>query len=548
MRKFIPVLLAGMMCTFLLAGCGNASTEGNGGTEGEQSLEEQPEVQSLEEQQEVDESRTLGQMDMIRVSVSSDIASLSPFAITSSGRNMVLPTLYEYLACYDEESETGISGIIMKDYKAVNERTYDITIYDYVYDSAGNHITASDVAWCFNTYHDIGNSGLAYLMESCEAIGEYTVELTIGTTQAGMLENLLCGQVPIMAQAAYESSPDEMGEDPVTTSPYVVTEYVSGSHVTVKKRDDYWQTDVSLIHDVSKANADEIRFDIITEPSQVSLNLETDGIDIAQNLAAIEANRFNDSEEYNSYMDDDVNLFMLFFNMSDDSVFKDNLELRQAIAYAIDTAGLVQGAANGYADVAKAVANRMCVDYNEKWDEQAYYEYDIEKSKELLADSGFDTSHTLELYTYTSSITESMAQIVKTYLSEIGITVNLNILDSAMFQTVRNTTDGFDLLIDSRISNDYVTTMASVLATFDNNTSANFVEDEKYSELARVASSSTGHNEESVDAYMQYTKENVYVYALLTQKNFYVTNSKVASIFVNQKGFVIPGACAYYVD
>lgn len=543
-KKLVSILLACAVSAVLLAGCSGGSGSSDNTDQGDSQAGGMLEVGETQ----VDEDRTTGQLDSIRVSVSTDIASLAPYAITSNGRNAILPTLYEYLAYYDSESETGIRGIIMKDYTMVNENTYDITIYDYVYDSAGNHITASDVAWCFNTYHDLGNSGLAYLMESCEVVDEYTVRLTIGTTQAGMLENILCGQVPIVSQAAYESSADEMTEDPVSTSPYVVTEYVSGSHVTLEKRDDYWQTDESLICDVSKANVDQIRFDIITEDSQVSLNLETDGIDVAQKMATIEAERFVDSDDYTCYASDDTNIYLLLFNMSENSVFQDNKELRQAICYAIDAAGISQGAANGTASVAKAVGNRMCVDYNPEWDNEPYYEYDEEKAQELLEASGFDTSRELELYTTSGSVNESMAQIIQAYLGNIGLTVNLNILDSAMFKTVSADPAGWDIMVDTRPSNDYVTTLASVLATFDNNVSINFVIDEEYSELAKTASSSTGHTEETVEAYMDYTKEAAYVYALITLENYYVTNNKVADVFVNFKGFVIPGACTYYVN
>lgn len=497
------------------------------------------------------EERATGVIDEISVSVSSDVSSLAPYAAASTGRQSVLPTLYEYLAYYDAESETGIRGILMKDYTALDEDTYRITIYDYIYDSAGNHITAEDVAYCFNTYHDLGISGLAYLMSACEVVDEYTVDLTIGTTQTGMFENIICGQVPIVSKEAYEGSPDEMANEPVSTSPYLVTEYISGSRIVCEKNPNYWQKDDSLINDVSRANANKITFHIITEASQVSINLETNAIDIAQKMTTIEANRFisgESTEGFTVYASDDPNLYVMFFNMSDNSVFKGNLDLRQAICYAIDLNGVVQGATNGSASAAKAMGNRMCVDYNPAWDEQDYYDYDLNKAKELLSSSGFDTSITLRVLTASTPTNQTIAQIVQAYLGQIGIKAELNICDSALFKTNIDDPTAWDLCIDTRMSNDYVTTLSSILAPYNGKTPVSFVEDEAYGKLALAASSSSTHSPETVEAYMQYTKDTVYVYALMTLKNFYITNDKVADVFVNYKGLIVPGACTFYAE
>ena len=59
---------------------------------------------------------------------------------------MINRTLYEYLI---DRNEFGgeMVGCMMKSYEKVGENTYNLTIYDYIYDTAGNHITASDVAF-----------------------------------------------------------------------------------------------------------------------------------------------------------------------------------------------------------------------------------------------------------------------------------------------------------------------------------------------------------------------------------------------------------------
>ena len=61
----------------------------------------------------------------------------------SAGRIGILFTTYEFLV-------TKVDGVrvncLAKEITQVDDLTYDVEIYDYITDQAGNHLTASDVA------------------------------------------------------------------------------------------------------------------------------------------------------------------------------------------------------------------------------------------------------------------------------------------------------------------------------------------------------------------------------------------------------------------
>ena len=88
-------------------------------------------------------------------------------------------------------------------------------------------------------------------------------------------------EAPIVSKAAYEASPDKFATKPITTSPYVLTEYVPGSSLTFERRADYWQTDKSLGPKYNQANVQKVVFQIITEPAQHAIALETGSADIS---------------------------------------------------------------------------------------------------------------------------------------------------------------------------------------------------------------------------------------------------------------------------
>ena len=84
--------------------------------------------------------------DQVIVAIGADPADLSPFNGMSLGRIAVLKTTYEYLL---EANSMGSAAVPMlaKSVEQTGDKTYVVTIYDYITDSAGNHITSADVVF-----------------------------------------------------------------------------------------------------------------------------------------------------------------------------------------------------------------------------------------------------------------------------------------------------------------------------------------------------------------------------------------------------------------
>ncbi len=551
-KKVLALFLAGMMTVTMLAGCGGKNEDADspaGMTQSEQQEEKEEEQLNTagEIMAETDSEAKAAQAGEVSTAISYDVSNLAPWSSATSGRLSLMQTLYEYLAYYDSESDTGLSGILMKECERIDDFTMRVTIYDTIYDSAGNHLTAQDVAFCFNTWAEMGNSVKCKLLDSCSVVDEYTVDIKLNTDSVGDIENMMCGLVPIVTQAAYESSDDEMIEHVVSTSPYIVTDYVEGSTLTVEKNENYWQKDESLISPFSLANADKITFHIVTEASQVSTNLETNVVDIAANMSSAEVARFEADDNYNVFAIAGSNFHWITFNCSEGGLFYNNPEFRKAICYAIDAGGIVEGVFNGGAKVSKAYGNPECVDYNRAWDSEEYYEYNIEKAKELLASSGADTSQVIRIMYPQTSVNKSMAQIIQSYLLEIGLNCELLGYESALYQTYKTEAGEWDIILDEKQSVDYVTSLASTLQVSGSTPAICLVEDEKLQELVSLVQSNEGHTEENINAYMGYIKDECYVYAICQANIYHVTESSINGIVTNFKGWLLPG-CAVYTE
>lgn len=149
-----------------------------------------------------------------------------PWNPWTSGRitkDMVTYTLYETLASCQSGS-ADLEPILMKDYKKVDDVTFDVTIYDNIKDAAGNPVTASDVVFSFNQY----NKNWATVVEEALVKDEYTVELKLNTAAAGAFEYIVC-KVPIATEKSYNDSPDQFATTSCGTMPYTVSNYVGGN-------------------------------------------------------------------------------------------------------------------------------------------------------------------------------------------------------------------------------------------------------------------------------------------------------------------------------
>lgn len=482
--------------------------------------------------------------DKVVVGITIDPGNIGPFQGMSAGRIGILFTTYEFLV-------TKVDGVrvncLAKEITKVDDLTYDVEIYDYITDQAGNHLTASDVAWSYNSGIASGNLPKLGNIASVEAISEYVTRFTFTSLASGDLDALLM-ECPIVTQAAYEASPDQMATDPVTTSAYQVVEYVSGSKIVYKDTGKYWQTDESLIPMTSRHNVENIEVDIIPDTAQLTNALKTRAIDVSVWVSATDISDFKDMEGFTVSQMEENTTELLAFNCDTGSVFADNPDLRKAIAYAIDSEVIALGAFNGDAKPVKTYGNTKYADYVEKWNGEEYYEYDLDKAKELYAASGASNLN-LKLMYVTSDETAMMATIIQAQLAELGINVELRGYDSQLFNQYKYENKGeWDLLLDEGASS---TNLANVYKLawdrtgYTHGGAINFVKDDTLQSLMEAAMDEATHGDESMDAFHQYLKEQCYGIGLVQKLSNVAHTDTIKTMATCFRGQVLPGACEY---
>src|SRR4029450_12749922 len=104
--------------------------------------------------------------------------------------------------------------------------------------------------------------------------------------------------------------------------------------------------------------------------------------------------------------------------------------VRQAIALSIDRQALVDGLWEGQADVGND--SPFAPLYPSTDTSLAQREQDVEQANQLLADAG-KSSFSVDLSTWNGFEIPDLAQLVKQYAAEIGVTINLKIADAGTY-------------------------------------------------------------------------------------------------------------------
>lgn len=524
-KKLFSLLLTACMLIGLLAGCGSSDTPSK--------TTEAPIETTVPEATEAEVNEPAADKNLVFV-ISSDNGDLSPFGGDSGGRHHTYRMLYDCLCASYGLGNTvkELQSQIAKSWNVVDGTTVDVEIYDYVKDSKGNHITAEDVVYSYEQAIASGTmEKLNGYLDKVTATSDYTVRITLTSASKGAMEWSLT-TVPIISKAWFSAASDaDKTSDPATTGAYLLKEFSSGSHTTLERNPDYWQTDESLRSYYDSQYYNTITINVLKESSMRVIALENGEADACQNVPAAEISTFlNDDgtavDGWSVYPDENGRMNVLMFN-NDNSVFADNKELRQAVLYAIDFNSVRLGYGNTPTNGKPChdFAPNIASDYLDEWDQEDYYDYNLDKAKELMAQAGYpDGGITVSLMYQNSTTATAGLTVLQSYLAEVGITVELNPVDQALFNSYKYDDTKWDMIVDSKATTDFVTTVWQNV--FDTNSFANgsacFTHDDQLQALLEAAADAEKSTDDDLRAFHNYLRDQAYAVGMFWNYSYYV--------------------------
>lgn len=485
-----------------------------------------------------------GNDGILDIGYSSTLDSLTPFRPEIMRDAPFMSQLCESLAVLDSEQQ--LQPWIATQWETQdNGFTYDVQIHEGISDSEGNSITAADIVWYIQTEKEKSLKPVFAKIESVTQTGDYSFQIKLSSNVVGTFEKIMTDSYAV-SQAAYEASEDEFATTLVCSSPYVVTEFIPSSLLTLELRDDYWQ-DLDDLPECVRPQVSKICYHSIPEASQMGIALETGTIDMAIRIDSSTGDQFVDNPDYTVELSTGHQGWQLFFSGAEQSPVAQDVALRQAICYAIDADGLVTGLCAGYGTTMHDAHSSIMVGYDKDWDSQEYFPYDLEKAKELLAQSDYQ-GQTLSILAISSTFSQRLAQMVQSYLIAAGIQVELNIVDNALFTATRLDGTKYDMVLLTiggiYLSDAWAIRYDPAAYPAGDATSRN---DQILAELLYKTWTPDGYTKENINEVHEYLRDNAIAYGMVNPQNMCIWRNSIGleNEVREVAGYIAPAASTY---
>lgn len=281
----------------------------------------------------------------------------------------------------------------------------------------GEDLTAEAFKFSLDTY--IGNAGMVstiFADRQIEVVDDMTFDVVTDAENFAALPATM-SFLAIYPPAYYEEvgGSDGFGIAPVGTGPYKFVSWDKGVEIKLEANEDYWGE--------QKAQIPEIIFRAVPDAATRVAQLETGEADMITDLPPELAERVEGLDDaHTKEMDSNRRLFF-FFNTFESPT--DDLLVRQAVNYAVDTQSIIDNLFEGHAGRIKGIYLPGEAGYNPDFEG---YPYDPDMARELLAEAGYEDGVEVDLH-YTignTTLDEETAEAVQGQLAEVGIAANMD--------------------------------------------------------------------------------------------------------------------------
>ena len=293
----------------------------------------------------------------------------------------------------------------------------------------GQPFTSADVVYSLEllkSAHPRGRTTFSNLREA-RALDDHTVVLTLSKPAPYLLYALAAGESPIVPQHVYEGRGDPLqnpnNRAPIGTGPFIFKEWVFGSHVSYVRNPDYW--------DAPKPYLDSLLVRVIPDGAARAVAFETGEVDIGGSspVSPLDLERFQKLPqlglETRGY-EYAPTLYGIEFNL--DNPYLRNLQVRKAIAHAVDPAVILNVAWYGLGEpTVSIVSPTLKRFYNQN---VTTYPFDPKKAGRLLDEAGFPLkgrwrfSFTHDFQPFGENFKRS-GEALKSMLAAVGIDVTV---------------------------------------------------------------------------------------------------------------------------
>ena len=259
---------------------------------------------------------------------------------------------------------------------------------------------------------------------STEKIDDYTVKVTTDGVNALFLSTVADNWAMIPPGYFAEVGQAGFDEHPIGTGPYVFVEWVKGDHITMVANPDYWR---------GAPKIETVIFRPIPESATRVAAIQTGEVDIVTRLSSEDAQSLLGAENVKVIKYPVTRIYYIAFNNLTTGLDQPTMDpkVRQAMNYAVDVDTIISALFDGFAKPAAGYVATSELGYGAV----EPFGYDPDKALALLAEAGYPDGFAMDMACPAGSYThfEEVCEAVVGYLSDVGIVVTLEIMESGQY-------------------------------------------------------------------------------------------------------------------
>lgn len=294
---------------------------------------------------------------------------------------------------------------------------------------------AFEFSWHWSEDHPNGRNSRYYAaIEDIEKIDDYTVRVTVEAPDPVLLEAIAAWWFMYPPEYTAEVGPEGFSQHPIGTGPFIFEEWVKGDHITFQANPDYYEP--------GRPGVATLIYRPIPEDASRVAALQTGQIDIARNLPVEMVPQLEDDPEIEVYRELSTRTYYIMFNnltTGAGTPLEDKL-VRQALNSAVDRETIIDAILDGNAEINNSFIGQT--QFGHDPDLEAI-PYDPDKARDLLAEAGYADGFEIGMACPSGAYTKvrEICQAIAGYLEEVGLTVELEMMESTKFWDLEATKD-----------------------------------------------------------------------------------------------------------
>jgi peptide/nickel transport system substrate-binding protein len=357
--------------------------------------------------------------------------SLDPAKTTTMEDYMVMGNIFSSLFRFKTDSFDLRPDLATEYRVSPDGKTYTFKLRQGVQWHKGyGEFTAEDVAFSINRVKNPETKS-PYArnfanVAKVEVTGKYEVKMELKQPEATFLQNLTvtrpCSGLIVSKQAVTKLGNDH-GSQPIGTGPFVFQEAVPREKIVLVANPDYYEGAPKL---------KRITFVPIADETTALMALESGDVHITQIENVRLLQKYQNHEKLNVITGPRISVHMILMNTKRPPF--NNVKVRQAMAYAINTDEIINGILAGFADKPTGVIHPQMFGYTA---DVQKYPYDPQKAKNLLAEAGYPNGFKTKVVVLIYGQWQKVMELVKAQLAKVGIDMAIQMLERGAYVQAR---------------------------------------------------------------------------------------------------------------